>query len=937
MAELHMSTPFNAFDVCTWSSYIDQDDPRMISYDLRVELERAYEVYPYSAKCRQAVLRSVVLWATMSRTQRQVIAWDNDMNLRLGQALVQHMLDLTAELKGVNTDEIYAALQAEQHPFLKKMHEIEQSRKTHEGEWSGRHDRAAAAITEATRSTTTYALSPLPLGEVSQRMPQRAPTVMAPSLAREESLAAAASEPAILQTVDAETPPPAYTSPGAENGRFSKAVTKAMGSKETAQPPKPAAAATAEPTTRPVKVVAAAPAVESKTAAARPPPPPFVAAVNATKANGHAAPPPPFSKKKEESERTPGVSLRPRPPPPPPAQPAAPAAPKNPAPLVQAEKEFVYSDSEEFLSSRSSSAASAPAPKTAAVAVAAKMAEPPPSVPSRGATALATEAELLKYGHDGTENLLQACLDEMPADPDGVSAWTELKLAVTEKDRKKRLLAEAPPPLLLDNIKSRMEVRVVKRLDQLFQYLYADAPLELLPHNEAAAFLSAADIAQLADVGLIRPSKRPAGPDTVIAFSVMDGTEQETTRRFLSWPCGSNRNAMDDAYDPKVSLHHISTYLNAVNAPAGCAESLAACFDQILLPTDMQERFVFTDATSKRWCLTRLPMTHIVAAEIVQILLCTLCGHPSYTLPKFAADSAVLVDVWVRHVRFYGAQKGVQQSRDKFRAACKECSVALQLNKGGGGGVYTFIGVHFDHTAHTVCVEPELLRRIAAPRRLLNTRDLERQYTQLLFSAAVLHIAVSKFYTLARTVYWRLSQTFAEVELLLKPELLPQDSFAHLEKWHKDALHNAPRSVAKVALPNMTLFVELSLESWFAVLIGEETQETWTSYGSLEDMLGTKIACASITRAIEQFQECIEKGAHVTILIIGGKSLGRNDTPIFKNESKDVIADCIRTHLVTRTFSFEVRYLGLEASKANGSAAAGQKPAAKEQRKEYAR
>jgi hypothetical protein len=363
--------------------------------------------------------------------------------------------------------------------------------------------------------------------------------------------------------------------------------------------------------------------------------------------------------------------------------------------------------------------------------------------------------------------------------------------------------------------------------------------------------LSTADVAQLAQAGLIRPCKTAAADDTVIAFSVVDKNNPVPRRWFVSWPCGSNRSAMESGYMPSIPLHHISSYLGAVNTSTGCLEHLLSGFDQIALPPDLQDRFVFTDAASKRWCLTRQPMAHTGAAEILHMLFATVAGHPKFALLEFLIAPGVRCDLWVSTARFSGAESEVRQARAEFREACKECGVTLQSSNGGESGVYTFAGVRFDHLTHTVSVEPELMRRITPPRLNVTTRNLGRQYTQLLFSSAVLNVAVSSFYKLPRTMTCRLSLAMENPETLLQLRPLPQDSYAQLETWYKGVIRNMPRFVRMETLPCMTLFLEVSGESWFAVLIGEETQETWNTGDSLEDVLGNRVVCACISRAFE--------------------------------------------------------------------------------------
>ncbi|KAG5469606.1 hypothetical protein LSCM1_02838 [Leishmania martiniquensis] len=974
MTTISASRRFDPFHVATWYRFIEQDDLRMITCELRGELESAFDVHACSAKCRQSVLSSLLLWANLAREHRHVVQWNSEDNINLGQGLVQHLLDLTAELQGINTDEIYAALRAEQHPFLKKMYETQQSRGVGCGVWRGR-DRCAASELKRDASCPIS-----PTTSVQCSMPaslQGKPVVCEPQLTSEPTVK---SPPALTHDAQAlpakmalapQTPqgtfPPSIFPPGyAFSVKYLKRAalgntagygtapsTLMQGSSVPVNAPIERSAPRHMPASRSVSATvnekpllmgkqagaaAAAPAAPSSTEASslrRAAQPvvlrqesytvrpthqvsqegPFeglatqsmcVAAKDV--AGSVAADPLAVKKAVDSSDRTSAPSTTAL------KSPTVEVLQSSPSPPAESvrppffsKKTYIYSDSEGTTESDTSPAA----PSTPVRATSAS-----PTLPTPAATTPSTvPAALLKYRDGGTEDLLQAFWSDLSVDPDGISAWSERRLAITEDDQQIPLEVAALAPLSLDKLKRRMEPKVVKRVDQLFQYLHTEARAALPPHQEVSALLSGRDIEQLRAAELIRPSKKSAGPDTVLAFTVVESKSKETRRRFLSWPRGSNEQVISSGYEPHVPLHHISTYLDAVNAPCGCVESLENCFDQVLLPPDLQERFLFTDARERRWCLTRLPLGHIVSTEIVQIILSTLCGHPSYTLQSHATANAVHSDVWVHTVRLYGPVNDVQKARKKLWAACIDCSAAVTASSGGGpNATYEFLGVLFDHGAHEVSVDADFLRRVESPKRTMSTRDLERLYTQLLFCSAVLQVAVSEYYKVLKIVYDRLSTLQEHPQELHTPSPLPPCTCTQVQRWHEAILKTAPRRVGVVSSPCMSLFVELTTAKWQVVLVNEETQETWNAEGSLLDILGTAVVAAAITSAFVCFQPCIEKGAHVKIKIMGGKPTGgSSSTP------EEAISVFIRSHLVARTFSFEVAYLDVPAS-SNGTA-----------------
>ncbi|XQJ30292.1 hypothetical protein NXY56_006373 [Leishmania guyanensis] len=940
------SIPFDAFHVVTWSCFIEQDDPRMITCELRRELESAFEVYPYSAKCRQSLLSSLILWAGLARAQRHVIQWNSTDNINLGQGLIQHLFDLTAEMQGINTDAIYAALRAERHPFLKEVYKVQQARGVVDGMWRG-SDRCAT--TETKRDDTRPTIPTLHT-EPLMPMSPRSPTALRESQSREEQLPRPSAEiypcvPTPLTNKASPSTTMLYSVGYCDNETLQKAAdirsgvlsakllkdTTACG--PTKRPPVslPSASkivanhANDKPlrwkgdTAKPADVFAAPSLIRDSL------PPESVPSaaiyrlihavdtapsVSSTKGvvakplarNGEAKPTASSkfaTRLPAKADVNPTSATKPKVAAAAPLLPA-PSAAKEPTPYVPKKVTYVYTDSDDSDDVTSSAVVH----DTNASASASGLALPTP----------VTEA-LLKYGDGKSADLMQAFWNDLPADPDGVSVWFGRCLAITEDDRQVPLMAAASPPLCLDKVKQRMQSKVAKRLDQLFQYLHAEAPTPLPPLNEVAALLSARDIEQLEAAKLIRPCKQSAGPDTVLAFTVVEKATTNARRRFLTWPRGSNQHTIDSGYESHIPLHHISTYLDAVNESCGIVQSIPGCFDQVLLPPDLQERFVFTDARDHRWCLTRLPLGHTVSMEIVQIIVSTLSGHPSYTLQSYAAANAVRIDVWVYTARLCGPAKDVQAASAALRAACDECGAIVTTSwRDVLTSDYNFLGVHFDHSAHEVSVASDILSRVDLPSVSISTRDLERQYTQLLFCSSTLRVAASGYYTVLTEVCHRLGVLQLHPQQLHTPSELLPGVYMQLQKWREAVLKNTPRHVEAVTSPSMSLFVVLNKENCQAVLVSQETQETWNASMELEDTLGTRVASVAVTRAVVCFQPCIEKGTHVKIKVIGGEAKGPNGKPIYESEPEDSIAVCIRTHLVARIFSFEVAYLKMPGS-----------------------
>jgi hypothetical protein len=141
--------------------------------------------------------------------------------------------------------------------------------------------------------------------------------------------------------------------------------------------------------------------------------------------------------------------------------------------VLNTKKRYTYTDSD----GSDFSYSSVPPPPHSATAGPATTSIAPHVTPPAKTTALVNEALLMKYDEDALDDLLQACLSDLPADAEGISAWFERKIALTAEDRKALLQVESPAPLATDKIMRRMRPNMVTRLELLLQYLERDAPV----------------------------------------------------------------------------------------------------------------------------------------------------------------------------------------------------------------------------------------------------------------------------------------------------------------------------------------------------------------------------------------------------------------------------------------------------------------------------
>ena len=204
------------------------------------------------------------------------------------------------------------------------------------------------------------------------------------------------------------------------------------------------------------------------------------------------------------------------------------------------------------------------------------------------------------------------------------------------KEMKYPLHAKAVDTLDLDKATHLMSDSTLKRFNEVYYHiLKPDIPRDVFSQEAISVnnSLSRDDIKVLTDTGIIehlsheslhsQPTKAYVKP-----FTTVEVRDSGPRRRFICWPEAHNA-ALKGVYHADVPIEQSSSYLPKLETSGAVKRDLRCGFCQIPLPKLSRPyyRFIFED---KVYQMTRVPMGHMCAPEVQQILTSVLAGQPEY-------------------------------------------------------------------------------------------------------------------------------------------------------------------------------------------------------------------------------------------------------------------------------------------------------------------
>ena len=277
-------------------------------------------------------------------------------------------------------------------------------------------------------------------------------------------------------------------------------------------------------------------------------------------------------------------------------------------------------------------------------------------------------------------------------------------------------------------------------------------------------------------------------------------------------------DALDKHYKAEMDLRHVGTYLDMTNREAAVVGDLAISFFQIVLPESARAWFRLCDVDGNIYEMTRMPMGHIVSAELMQLAMEVICGCTraidTAHSTKFA-NPRLRVDVWVDNVRAAGTRADCEQTRARI-VRCAEYVGAVFKEGPDVLTRYTFIGVSFNHDAKTVRVAKKTLDKIGTTAPATAPRSTYvKLVARLIFASGALRIPLGRHYLLikmANRFAHALNSGGDDEVKAFPPGLLPA-----LQEWVR-AAHGETRILPVPDGKPDIVYTDASLSGWGAYI-----------------------------------------------------------------------------------------------------------------------
>lgn len=360
-------------------------------------------------------------------------------------------------------------------------------------------------------------------------------------------------------------------------------------------------------------------------------------------------------------------------------------------------------------------------------------------------------------------------------------------------------------PLRIDDIRQRLTEESKHRWDVAWKALYTP-PAKLIPPRHC---LSIQDAKQLLQDGIITRAPSSEAKGYCHTFTVTEADKGR--RRGIFWTEAHN-DTVRDAYIPDVPLHHISAYVRHAADECGAIRDLKVAFWQIPLAIEKRAYFRLRDVDGAEYEMCRLPMGHSASVEIQQIVAEAIAGT-EVVIPCYRT-AGVRLAVWVDGIMISGPWHAVNNALARIDANASKVGATFKEHSSPMHSL-EFIGVTFNHRAHTVIVAPKTFSKIAYIQQGQITQ-YEQLLGRLIFASAVVGLPLARFYWVLK-YFKRIFHAVNSGRRLESETITLPDSVAQqLLHWTQHV--RVPRVVTQPAHKQDTLFTDASLEGWGAVL-----------------------------------------------------------------------------------------------------------------------
>lgn len=388
---------------------------------------------------------------------------------------------------------------------------------------------------------------------------------------------------------------------------------------------------------------------------------------------------------------------------------------------------------------------------------------------------------------------------------------------------------------------------------------------EGLAPPRAGVSLSADDIRQLQSDGIVEEA---AGEPTmqVMPFTVEEERSGSLRRRFILWTKEDNEVQNAD-YRAVVDLRHVSWYLGAAEDECAVKRDLRCGFFQVPLSIAAREKTKFRDGNGKTWRLTRLPMGHVCAPEVMHTLTRVLAGDPT----ACAAGKAFIggrIHVFVDGIRFSGSKAMCAKYQEFVDQRAVRTGCTFKESDSYTGGEYDFCGVRFDHAAHNVALT-ERMREKCRDSTWDTYGALESAVARFIHASAILDIPlVTRYFTL-KAVRRRLNQLARGVKAETEKVSLSGAAAAELQRWQAELCKNQPVAPRSGSRGSVTIYTDASKKGWGAVLFTQcgEMKVAGAPWQGDDVYEVNKMETKAVVNAFAAFQAVIPDGVLVDLRV----------------------------------------------------------------------
>lgn len=406
------------------------------------------------------------------------------------------------------------------------------------------------------------------------------------------------------------------------------------------------------------------------------------------------------------------------------------------------------------------------------------------------------------------------------------------KIPKTAMEKASPLHVSEVGTIKIEKIRERMNENTRERFDEVLKLTFThhfstpnSPPTHII--NKKSKF-QAGHAEQLVEKGVAEHSGGRV-LTTNVPFTVVEERDGALRQRFILWTKDANEKLDRVGYQAYVPIEHVSHYLSAVNLECASARDIKTSFYQIEIPAEYRKYFRFTDENGEVYQLTRLPMGHCCAPEIMQTVTAVTAGDRGYVKPEFAVDEDIRVDVWVDNIRYTGPEVKVKIQTSKLDQVAAHCGITWKKEDTRDAvKEYTFIGVLWNHLHRTVTPSEKIVNKI-------NSVDLEgpiRASTLESLGGRLMHASAISGVLPGSRQYWFGLKNIRRIINKLNKGKMPPEQEVKLARASRECLKLWVRDVQRVrsvldppAEVGMTAFVDASMEGWGGVLFNNHTVE----------------------------------------------------------------------------------------------------------------